>query len=504
MTGDGGDFPLVDERLRLIRGLRERLERAVLPLATSLDGRRFTVQASLHDLRLRPGGYVVLDTGAGRRLGLLESLELARETAVDLALPAEGAQGASGSSRIAIRLARGEGRLLDADRASFHDARVEHADPQAVAAWLAGAGAPRSPLPVGTLSRAPDVPYAIDARGFDRHTFFCGQSGSGKTYSLGVVLEQILLRTRLRVIVLDPNSDFIHLREPRPEVDAQTAARWREATAGVTVHGQAGAAHARLALRFAELDPSAHAALLRLDPIGEREEYAELVDLVTGERPDSIAALDERAAGSADGHRLAVRARNLGVDGFSVWAADGGGSLLERLEDDDWRCLVVDLGSLGGATEQALVSQALLGRLWARRERREPVLVVVDEAHNVCPAQPRDELTALATETAVRIAAEGRKFGLYLLVATQRPQKVHREVVSQCDNLVLMRLNSSADADHAADAFSFVPRSLVHEATGFTLGEALVGGRIAQHPAIVRFGARVAREGGADVPADWA
>jgi len=132
------------------------------------------------------------------------------------------------------------------------------------------------------------------------------------------------------------------------------------------------------------------------------------------------------------------------------------------------------------------------------------VLVVVDEAHNVCPAQPRDELTALATETAVRIAAEGRKFGLYLLVATQRPQKVHREVVSQCDNLVLMRLNSSADADHAADAFSFVPRSLVHEATGFTLGEALVGGRIAQHPAIVRFGARVAREGGADVPADWA
>jgi len=502
VTPPDTSFPQIDERLELFRALRERLERAVLPLTTSLDGRRFTLQASLHDLRLRPGGYVVIDTGDGERLGLLESLELISEEAVDLAMPLAGAQAASGSSRIAVRRARGEGRLLDDERASFHDAEVRHADAEAVAAWLAAGGAPRSPLPVGTLSRAPGVPYAIDARGFDRHTFFCGQSGSGKTYALGAVLEQLLLRTRLRVIVLDPNSDFVRLPEPRPEVDADVATRWRAAAAGVTVHGRAGGAHVRLKLRFAELNPSAHGALLRIDPIGEREEYAELIDLITGERPDSISALER--PGSAEGHRLAARARNLGVDAFSVWAREEGGSLLEALERDDWRCLVVDLGALGSASEQALVSQALLGRLWELRERREPVLIVIDEAHNVCPAQPRDDLTALATETAVRIAAEGRKFGLYLLVATQRPQKVHRDVVSQCDNLVLMRLNSTADADHAADAFSFVPRSLVHEATGFTLGEGLVGGRIAQHPAIVRFGARVAQEGGADVPSDWA
>ena len=54
----------------------------------------------------------------------------------------------------------------------------------------------------------------------------------------------------------------------------------------------------------------------------------------------------------------------------------------------------------------------------------------------------------------MRIAAEGRKFGLYLLVSTQRPQKVHPNVVSQCDNLVLMRLNSAADLAYAAGASS--------------------------------------------------
>jgi uncharacterized protein len=130
--------------------------------------------------------------------------------------------------------------------------------------------------------------------------------------------------------------------------------------------------------------------------------------------------------------------------------------------------------------------------------------VVIDEAHNVCPGRPEDALTALAADTVVRIAAEGRKFGLYLLVSTQRPQKVHENVISQADNLVLMRLNSAADAAFAQAVFSFVPAELVARSATFRLGEALVAGKLSSHPALVRFGARVAEEGGADVPATWA
>ena len=168
------------------------------------------------------------------------------------------------------------------------------------------------------------------------------------------------------------------------------------------------------------------------------------------------------------------------------------------------RCLVVDLGSLATREEQALVGQAVLDRLWARRMRREPTLIVIDEAHNVCPAEPADPLTALATEHAVRIAAEGRKFGLYLLTATQRPQKVHPNVVSQCDNLVLMRMNSASDLAYTADVLSFVPSGLLEQAGLFRLGEAVVAGKLSSHPTLLRFGARISEEGGADVPATWA
>src|SRR4029450_5392849 len=93
----------------------------------------------------------------------------------------------------------------------------------------------RAALDVGELVVEPSVRFLLDAGGFDRHTFFCGQSGSGKTYSLGTVLEQLLLRTKLRIVVLDPNSDFIRLNETREGLDDAIATSYREAVGGSAV-----------------------------------------------------------------------------------------------------------------------------------------------------------------------------------------------------------------------------------------------------------------------------
>ena len=194
-------------------------------------------------------------------------------------------------------------------------------------------------------------------------------------------------------------------------------------------------------------------------------------DLATSEEPHARA--------------LRLRAENLGVSNWQLWARGRPGSLIDDVERRDARCLVVDLGSLATREEQAVAAEAVLETLWRRRADREPVLVVIDEAHNVCPQKPDDLVTALVTEHAIRIAAEGRKFGLYLLVSTQRPQKVHENVLSQCDNLMVMRMNSLADLGFVADVFSFVPSSLLERATAFRQGEALVAGKIASHPSFV-------------------
>ena len=157
------------------------------------------------------------------------------------------------------------------------------------------------------------------------------------------------------------------------------------------------------------------------------------------------------------------------------------------------------MGSEMCIRDRSVVAGTVLSTLWRLRHERDPVLVVIDEAHNVCPQEPDSRVVALATQHAVRIAAEGRKFGLHLLVSTQRPQKVHDNVVSQCDNLVLMRMNSAADLAHLATSFSFVPSTMLDAARHFGLGEALVAGKFSPHPTLVRFGARISEEGGADV-----
>jgi hypothetical protein len=486
----------VDDRLDEFRALRQRIETSILPLATSVDGRSFTFQASLNDLALQVGGYVALEDSAGSRLGQVMSLDLAVEEATALEQPMEGTAGTT-RSRVLVRLARGAGTILDGDGLPFHDALARPATPEEARAWLERAGAERAQLEVGELALVPGVAYTLDAGGFGRHTFMCGQSGSGKTYSLGVVLEQLLLETQLRIIVLDPNSDYVRLAELRAEGEP-VAARYAEAAAGVAIRSAADRGEP-LGLRARDLDADQQAAVLRLDPIADREEYAELARIVAEHPTGSLGEL-----GGDEARSLAVRARNLGVDRWPLWARTSGVSIVDDLERGDARCLIVDLGSLDSREEQTVIAGAVLRWLWNARARREPVLVVIDEAHNVCPRAPDSDLVALATEDAIRIAGEGRKFGIYLLLSTQRPDKLHINVLSQCDNLMLMRMNSAADLAVVGDVLSFAPPGLLARATTFRQGEALVAGKISSHPALVRFGARLSHEGGGDVPATWA
>jgi DNA helicase HerA-like ATPase len=474
----------VDDQLASFRTLRRELEERILPLATSVDGRRFMLQASLHGLAFEAGGYLVLEGDGVELLGQLYALEPTQAEGPEL-------QGEL-KTRMTIRAAAGQGVVLDGDGRPFHDALARPARPDEVAAHLEAVAAPRARLAVGELLLAPGVSLDLDAGGFDRHTFLCGQSGSGKTYALGAVLERLLHQTRLRIVVLDPNSDFVRLAETRADADPAAAARHAEVAPGIVVR-RAGDG---LKLRVADLDPAVQAALLRLDPVADREEYAALVGLLESGAPLSLGELADE--------RLTLRIRNLRVDRWGIWSRGEDASIVDDVLEGGARCLVIDLGSLPTREEQELAATAVLAALWRERERREPVLVVIDEAHNVLPAEPEDALTAQSAELAIRIAAEGRKFGLYLLVSTQRPQKVHANVLSQCDNLLLMRMNSLADLAYVGDVFSFVPPTLLARATAFRQGECLAAGKIAPHPALMRIGARISVEGGGDVPATWA
>lgn len=496
---DGPPSADVSARLAGYRRVREEVERNILPLATSVDGATFELQASLHDLTLRRGGYVVLEGRGPSRLGQVTDLSADSVTADTHDIGSAGAN-------IVIRRARGTGIVLEGDGMPFHDADLRPARPEEVGAWVERSRPPRAGLVIGELLHAPGVPATLDSGGLDRHTFMCGQSGSGKTYSLGLLLERVLAETSLRVIVLDPNSDYVGLGRVRADADPVHLARYGHVPGEVAVWTDDDSADRPLRLCFPDLDAAAQAAVLGLDPIADREEYAVLTDALSLRRDGTpiVAGIDDlREAHTPGARELDLRARNLGVLDWRVWDPSLP-SLIREIREPTARCTVVDLGSLSTPQEQHLVAQAVLATLWEERHRRRPCLVVIDEAHNICAAEPEDAVSRLSTERAVQIAAEGRKYGLYLLTSTQRPHKVHENVVSQCDNLLLMRMNSAGDLVDLGGLLSFVPPGLMAGATSFRMGQALVAGKIMPRAAYVQMGRRVSEEGGADVPTTWA
>ena len=352
--------------LEEFRGLREALEASVLPLATSVDGRRFEYQASLHGLELEAGGYVVLDAGGESRLGQVLSLEMEQRETSTLDRPGQ----------ILIRVARGAGTLLESGGRPFHDALVRPATPDEVAAWLERTRPERPRLEVGELALARGVPCALDAGGFGRHTFMCGQSGSGKTYSLGVLLERLLMETSLRLVVLDPNSDYVHLGEPRADAPSDLATRYRGATGGVAVRSGTSGPD-RIRVRFRDLSSAHQAAALRLDPLADREEYAQLTALLEDE---SMRSVEDLARSQADA--LKLRARNLGVDRWALWPGPEGQSLLRRARERHGGALhgggpgvARDPGGAGahrGRRAGAALEPARPPRAGGHRDRRGP------------------------------------------------------------------------------------------------------------------------------------
>jgi DNA helicase HerA-like ATPase len=177
---------------------------ARIATAVSVDGRYFQFAGTNHN-SFEPGTLVVLrDADGPPQLGQVEDAHFSIGSAP------------GGAGRVLGALSEDLQHLDSRAAVPFWEATMRRATADTVESLYSGAEAA---LPIGTLLAADGVPARLFAHRFNRHTFWCGQSGSGKTYALGVVLEQILLRTNLPMVIFDPNADFVRIRESQSDAD---------------------------------------------------------------------------------------------------------------------------------------------------------------------------------------------------------------------------------------------------------------------------------------------
>lgn len=114
-----------------------------------------------------------------------------------------------------------------------------------------------------------------------------------------------------------------------------------------------------------------------------------------------------------------------------------------------------------------------------------PFLLVYEEAHKYVP---KSELTKYrSSQKAIeRIAKEGRKYGITLMLASQRPSEISETIFSQCNNFIAMRLTNPNDQGYVKRLLPDTLGNLIEKLPSLSAGEALLIGEAIVMPSVVR------------------
>ena len=175
------------------------------------------------------------------------------------------------------------------------------------------------------------------------------------------------------------------------------------------------------------------------------------------------------------------------------WLPDTEGKIAKDIDAllEDWVGGVNPITILDLSGAPSFVLNELIGALlrilydslfWARKlpdgGRERPLLIVLEEAH----AYLSRENSGTAVRAVKRIAKEGRKYGVGMMVVSQRPSEIDPTILSQCGTIIAMRLTNDTDRGHVIGAASDNLKGLFEMLPILRTGEAIVVGEAVSLP----------------------
>ena len=128
-----------------------------------------------------------------------------------------------------------------------------------------------------------------------------------------------------------------------------------------------------------------------------------------------------------------------------------------------------------------------------------PLLLVYEEAHKYAPNSDLSKYKA-SKQSIERIAKEGRKYGITLLLASQRPSEISETIFSQCNNFIAMRLTNPNDQNYVKRLLPDTFGELINKMPSLKVGEALLIGDAAIIPSIVQIDECEEKPSSNDIP----
>ncbi|CAC9603433.1 Bipolar DNA helicase [uncultured Gammaproteobacteria bacterium] len=387
-----------------------------------------------------------------------------------------------------------------------------------------------NPLKIGKYTISEESAANLDGnKFFQRHAVIVGGTGSGKSWTVATILEKATKLQSINSVVFDLHGEY----KPLAKLDNTTLLKIAGPSDKPTDQNVMFLPYWLLSYEEIEsmlLDrsdsnaPNQSRALFDLiikykKEKLEEENQQEVLNNFTVESPipynidNVLSALEEKDSEMVPGARtekqgplhgkltrFIQRLKSKQSDKRLNFIFNSEGELLEY----DWFVsLVKNLLDFGNEKGLKIIDfsevpsdilpliTGLIGRLifsiqqWMEVEKRHPIALFCDEAHLYIPANPKGSIEEKGLQSFERIAKEGRKYGISLVVISQRPSDVNKTILSQCGNFVAMRLTNPDDQN-------VIKRLFPDNLGGFSdmlpildIGEALIVGDAALLPSRV-------------------
>ena len=384
-----------------------------------------------------------------------------------------------------------------------------------------------APLRLGTYALANDATAELDGnRFFQRHAAIVGGTGSGKSYTVATILEQAANLKSANALVFDIHGEYatletenvVRLKIAGPSDSPDTSGvlflpywlfSYEEAELLLLERKDSNASNqASVLMNGICVCKQKSATYVNMSKNGE---FDITVESPIPYRLSDLTAILESGEGKKVGgensgkakmtnlvSRLEIKRRNKRLNfifnddpklqetswlkGF-VRNLIGFGKSARGVKIIDFSEVPADLLPLAAGLVARLVFSL---QLWTVEEARQPMALFCEEAHLYMVDSDAAGIAGLGARSFARIAREGRKYGMSLVVISQRPSELNKTVLSQCGTVVAMRLTNLEDQNTIRRLLPDNMGGIASVLPILDVGEALVVGDACPIPSRIR------------------
>jgi hypothetical protein len=356
------------------------------------------------------------------------------------------------------------------------------------------------------------VPIALDVKELvSTHMAILAGTGSGKSYTAGVLVEELLLpHNRAAVLIFDPHGEYGTLTDMRghPEFKAEDgyAPKVKVLKPEDIRIRVSSLDYADVLTLLPEMSDRQQSILNKAYSILKRHKRGEyrwdvhdLISAVYEADRQTDEEGNEKAGSSAPAleWKLERMQRSPYFHAFEHLAPKdlfepGQVTVLQMNEISQEEQQVICAAVLRQSNQARMNSQKELITPEDENYLPYPVFILLEEAHRFAPAHEPSRCKAVIRT----ILSEGRKFGLGVGLITQRPGKLDSDVLSQCMSQFIMRIVNPVDQESLKYGVESAGRDLLKELPALTKGQIIISGACVNTPVLCKVRKRLTQHGG--------